>query len=72
MKNTLLYGLAALAAGCASIPEAMRPDPADPKPAVSGPTYRSAFEGYVGFREQELADWRHVNDEVAKAAKERP
>lgn len=72
MKNTLLYGLAALAAGCAAPPEKAGSDRAASGIAVPAAPYRSAFEGYVGFREQELADWRQVNDEVAKAARERP
>ena len=44
-----------------------RPHPADlaaPAPAVK---YESAFAGYRGFREEPLAPWRGVNDEVARA-----
>ena len=29
--------------------------------------YRSAFDGYRGFKEQELKDWRGANDEVGAA-----
>ena len=29
--------------------------------------YRSAFEGYRPHRDQNVADWRSVNDEVARA-----
>jgi hypothetical protein len=38
-------------------------DPAAPVPQVS---YRSAFDGYVPYREQPLASWREVNDEVGR------
>ncbi len=67
MKKILLYGLAALAAGCTTAPDKARPDPASPVAAVPEATYRSAFEGYTAFHEQEPADWRQLNDEVGKA-----
>ena len=41
-----------------------RPDPADPRLSVPAPTTESAFAGYRSFREEPLADWRAVNDEV--------
>jgi hypothetical protein len=39
------------------------------RPAAAAPRagYRSAFEDYVPWREQPLASWREVNDEVARA-----
>ena len=67
MKKLLLYGLAASVAGCAAAPEQVRPEPADPRAAVPATSYRSAFEGYSAFREQEPADWRQLNEEVGKA-----
>lgn len=36
-------------------------DPAAPTPPV---TYRSGFEGYKPFREEPVANWRGLNDEV--------
>jgi len=41
-----------------------RPDPADPRLSVPAPTTESAFAGYRSFRDEPLADWRAVNDEV--------
>lgn len=67
MKNTLLYGLAALAAGCAAAQDKAPPNPADPGTAVQATTYTSAFEGYAGFSEQDPADWRQLNEEVGRA-----
>ena len=66
MNKLLLCGLAALVAGCGSAPDRVRPAAADAEAAAPGAPYRSALEGYAGFREQELADWRAVNDEVGK------
>ena len=59
----LIYGAVTLAppAGAAQ-PRPTRPDA--PAPAVK---CESAFAGYVSFREQKLAPWREVNDEVARA-----
>jgi hypothetical protein len=49
----------------------VRPDPglkaADPALAVPQTTYRSAFDDYVPYREQPLAPWRNVNEDVARA-----
>jgi hypothetical protein len=44
-----------------------RPDPADPAASVSPVKYESAFAGYAPYREQHVAPWRDVNDEVARA-----
>lgn len=41
-----------------------RPDPADPRLSVPAPVTESAFAGYRSFRDEPLADWRAVNDEV--------
>jgi hypothetical protein len=41
-----------------------RPDPADPRLSVPAPTTESAFAGYRSFRDEPLADWRAVNEEV--------
>ena len=41
-----------------------RPDPADPRLSVPPPAAESAFAGYRSFRDEPLADWRAVNDEM--------
>jgi hypothetical protein len=65
MKNLMICGLAALAAGCSApgkpVAGAMEPDAPTP---VAG--YRSAFENYAGFRDEEPGDWRRLNEEVGR------
>ena len=46
---------------------AAAPAPTDVSAPAPQVKYRSAFEGYRTFREEPLADWRSVNDEVAQA-----
>ncbi|MDH3286632.1 MAG: hypothetical protein OEP48_02735 [Betaproteobacteria bacterium] len=63
--------LAALAiAACAPLATAQQPaprsGPADPAAPAPVFRYESAFSGYRGFREEPLAPWRDVNDEVAR------
>ena len=53
-----------LAAPAAPAQTTARPDPADPRLSVPAPTTESAFAGYRSFRDEPLADWRAVNDEV--------
>jgi hypothetical protein len=55
----LLYGVAPLAAAAPPLPA----QPDAPVPAVK---YQSALAGYVPFREEKLASWREVNDDVAR------
>ena len=38
--------------------------PADPSAPAPAAGYKSAFESYRAYREEPLADWRAVNDEV--------
>lgn len=45
-------------------PKPSAADPAAPAPAVK---YESVFSGYRGHRDEPLAPWREVNDEVARA-----
>ena len=45
---------------------ALAPHPADPAAPVPAMRYESAFSGYSSFREEPLAPWRNVNDEVAR------
>lgn len=40
--------------------------PANPQATVPAPAYNSAFAGYRPLREDTLAPWREVNDEVAR------
>jgi hypothetical protein len=46
---------------------AATPAAADPAAAVPPVRYESAFAGYRPYREQPLADWRGVNEEVVAA-----
>lgn len=54
-------------AGAAAAQESGRADPRDPGARAPSAEYRSAFEGYRSFAEQELVSWRKANDEVAAA-----
>lgn len=60
LASALLLGLPA---ALAQTPAA-RPDPADPRLSVPASTTESAFAGYRSFRDEPLADWRAVNDEM--------
>ncbi|HEX6319807.1 MAG TPA: hypothetical protein VFZ84_13190 [Burkholderiales bacterium] len=40
--------------------------PAKTDALVPRVTYRSAFEGYRSYREQQVAPWKEVNEEVAR------
>jgi hypothetical protein len=57
----LLYGAVLLPARAAEVPAAAQA--AAPVPAIE---YRSAFTGYMPWREQGPTSWREVNDEVAR------
>ena len=59
MASALLLGSSAALAQTAA-----RPDPADPRLSGPAPATESAFAGYRGFRDEPLADWRAVNDEM--------
>ena len=54
----------AVPAGSA-IAQQMRLDPSDPTTSVAAPTTASAFADYQPFREQKIAPWKQVLDEVA-------
>ena len=64
---TAFIALAALAPHTAAQQLAAKPHPADPAASTPATKYESAFSGYRGFREEPLAPWRDVNDEVARA-----
>jgi hypothetical protein len=53
--------------GASSAPEAGLLAPADPATPVPAAKYESAFAGYARYRDEDLAPWRAVNDEVARA-----
>ncbi len=65
MKYLLAFAALAACVPCAAAQQA-RPDPADPAARVPQAAYNSAFAGYTSYREQDLAAWREVNDEVAR------
>ena len=54
----------AVPAGSA-IAQQMRLDPSDPTTSVAAPATASAFADYQPFREQKVAPWKQVMDEVA-------
>ena len=57
----------ALFASSACVAVAAQPDPADPAAAAPAVNYESAFTGYQPFREEEVRDWRALNEEVSRA-----
>jgi len=66
MRN-LSWALPALLAASVAAAQERRATPLDPQARVSPAQFRSAFEGYRPFAEQDLADWRKANEEVAAA-----
>lgn len=64
MSKTVLFALAVATAG-AALAQARPPEPADA--SIKGPPlqYRSVFEDYRPFTEQEVGSWRKANEEVA-------
>lgn len=56
----------ALAASTAAAQSVKPPHPADAAAAVPAAQYESAFAGYTPIRNEKLAPWREVNDEVAR------
>jgi hypothetical protein len=59
--------IAAIAPLAAAQQQPARPNPADPAAPVPAFRYESPFAGYLTYREQQLAPWRDVNDDVARA-----
>lgn len=68
--KSLWISFAASAAlySAAAATQPARPAPADPSARTPGVEYRSAFENYQAYKEQEIANWRAANDEVREAA----
>lgn len=67
MYRSIFLALAALTAGAAAAQSDGRASPLDPQAKVPAAEYRSAFEGYRGFADQDLRDWRKANEEVGAA-----
>jgi hypothetical protein len=75
MKQCIAFAaLAAMAAGVNAAPpegEPKQPGFASHEKSGRGEApaqYRSAFEGYRRYEDRDLASWRELNDEVARAA----
>jgi hypothetical protein len=66
MRQVTLALLAISACGAAFAQSEGKNDPRAPEARVPALTYQSAFQEYRPYREQELASWRAVNDEVAR------
>ncbi len=64
MQRIFIVVPALLLAGTAAAQGEGRVTPLDPKAKVPPVEFRSAFEGYRPFAEQEMRDWRSANDEV--------
>ena len=67
MRTIYVAVLALLFAGLGVAQDAGRSDPRDPKAKVPPAEFRSAFEGYRPYADQELRDWRKSNEEVGAA-----
>jgi hypothetical protein len=67
MKTLFAIAVLAAVAPFATAQQRPPPEPANPTAPVLTFKYESAFSGYRGFREEPLAPWRDVNDEVARA-----
>jgi hypothetical protein len=67
MRIVLLVAPALMVAGTAVAQSADRSSPLDPKAKAPPIEFRSAFEGYRAFSDQELRDWRKANEEVRAA-----
>lgn len=67
MRQVMLALLALFAGGAAFAQGEGKNDPRAPDAKVPPAIYRSVFEDYRPYREQELAPWREVNEEVARA-----
>lgn len=66
MQRAMLLLLSACAAGGALAQNEGRRDPANTDAPAPALTYRSVFADYIPYREQDVAPWREINDEVAR------
>jgi hypothetical protein len=67
MRITVFAVPALLLAGAAVAQSDGRANPTDPQAKVPPVEFRSAFEGYRPFADQEMRDWRKANEEVGAA-----
>ena len=67
MPKTFLVVPALLLAGCAATQNQGGPDVTDSRAQVPAVEFRTAFDGYRPFAEEEQRDWRQANDEVGAA-----
>ena len=67
MQRAIIGVFLAALTGSAAAQNERRPDPLEPKAGVPAPVYRSAFEGYRPFADEDMRDWRKSNDEVGAA-----
>ena len=67
MRTMLGAVPALLFAGMAVAQSDGRSDPRDAKAKAPPVEFRSAFEGYRSYAEQDLRDWRKSNEEVGAA-----
>lgn len=66
MKPYFAFAALAAIAPYAVAQQAAHPHPGDPAAKAPAAKYESAFTGYVPYREQKIAPWRDLNDEVAR------
>lgn len=67
MRTIYVAVPALLFAGLAVAQGAKPSDPRDPKAKVPPVEFRSAFDGFRPFADQDLRDWRRSNEEVGAA-----
>jgi hypothetical protein len=67
MRRIVLVVPAVVLAGCVGTPPEPWTNARDPQVKVPAAQYGSAFEGYRGFKDEELLDWRGANDGVGAA-----
>ncbi len=67
MQKIFLVVPALLLAACAASENQSRPEVTDARAKVPAVEFRTAFEGYRPFAEQEQQDWRKANEEVGAA-----
>lgn len=72
MRIIVFVAPALLFAGAAVAQSEGRANPMDPQAKVPPVEFRSAFEGYRPFADQERRDWRKANEEVVQSAKPQP
>ena len=65
MKISLAFAALAAVAPLAAAQQP-RPEPTDPTVPVPAFRYESGFGSYRGFRDEPLAPWRELNDDVAR------